>query len=224
MKPEVELLLPASETAAQALAAVHDELIALRADELVPVTANIAFAVGIVLEHADNVLELLVGMAPAHQLKLPHAFAVRTYAAACLHAHRVATERPPDRLPELVAEGRALRDGLFEAAKLLTRFDVFSAEDVAKIRRSNSYAGIATDLGVATALFFANWERVAARTPFSRETVERALAISCAITMAIAQREAELVRQKTDGDADDICTRAFTLLVRSWNQCRRAVA
>jgi hypothetical protein len=209
--------------AAEAFAKVEPELAALAPEEIAPVTVEIPAAVTAVLaavprirEHREAVVEQL----PKHPVELLDN--LETYAQAAWYAHLAHTyaHTSPESAKALIDEAQKLRDGLLIAAEALAHRGLLDADTVARIRKGQSHADTAGDLIALGALFHSGWGKVNSKTAVERHEVDRAAELGPAVMVAIAMRK----HAGKPGDSEGQRARAFTLLSRAYDACRRALA
>lgn len=213
-------LIPTS--GAQAFAELHDEIMAVPDDQLMQISVDIAYAHGIALVAADRIDELMPELQKLHALDIQRVRKLRLYAAACQHAHVLATapEEVDPRLPRLLEEAVKLRDALLGTAKLLVLFGEVSPDRIASIHTGTGYVELASAVEQLGVLFEEIWDRVECRIPVTAEMVERTPGLALELhgllwtkkLRPLAKNEAQLVRQ-----------RAFTLLVKVYEECQSAV-
>lgn len=206
---------------AQAFGELHDEIAAVRDDQLVPLCVDIAVAHEIALAAADRIDELMPELETLPKFDIVRARKLRMYAAACQHAHVLATTEQADRrLPRLLVEGARLREDLLATAELLVRFGEVSAERVAAIRSGVGHVEMANGIEQLGVLFAAIWDRVASRVPVTADMVERAQVLALEIHALLGAKK---VRPITRSLARAMRQRAFTLLVKVYEECRSGV-
>jgi hypothetical protein len=214
--------IPAS--AAQAFAELYDEIAAVDAAQLVPISVDISFAHQIALAAADRLDALMPELEQLPGLDIGRVRKLRMYAAACQHAHVRATTPAPDdrRLPRLLEEGAKLRQDLLATAELLAHFGDVSAKRVAAIRSGTGHLGIARGLEQLAILFSEVWDRVASRVPISFAMVQRAPVLAVELHSLLGAKTFRPITKVSD--AQSMRQRAFTLLVRAYAECQSAVA
>jgi hypothetical protein len=206
---------------AQAFAELHDEIAAVRDDLLVPISVDIAHAHQIALAAADRVDELMPQIAMLPTLDIERIRKLRLYAAACQHAHVLATAPDQDpRLPKALAEAVKLRDDLLATAKLLVRFGAVSEERVDTIRTGSGHVEIASSIEQLGVLFEDVWDRVESRIPVTAEMVERAPVLALELHALLGAKK---VRPLEKNEASRMRQRAFSLLVKAYEECQSAV-
>lgn len=207
---------------AQAFAELHDEIAAVRDDLIVPISVDIANAHQIALAAADRVDELMPQIAMLPTLDIVRIRKLRLYAAACQHAHLLATA-PVDqdpRLPKALAEAVKLRDDLLATAKLLVRFGEVTEDRVATIRTGPGHVELASAIEQLGVLFEEVWDRVESRIPVTAEMVERAPVLALEIHALLGAKK---VRPLERNEAQRMRQRAFTLLIKAYEECQSAV-
>ena len=214
--------IPAS--GAQAFAELHDEIAAVDAAQLVPISVDISFAHQIALAAADRIDALMPELEQLGGLDIERIRKLRMYAAASGHAHvRACAPEPSDRrLPHLLQEGAKLRQDLLATAELLAHFGDVSAKRVAAIRSGTGHIAIASGLERLAALFTEVWDRVASRVPITWEMIERAPVLAVELHTLLGAKTFRPITKVTD--AQSMRQRAFTLLVHAYAECQSAVA
>ncbi|WP_437769705.1 hypothetical protein WMF27_06945 [Sorangium sp. So ce281] len=201
------------------------EIAALSPDRLVAINLDIPRAVSQVL----GVLPGLLALRPAIAEQLQkHDLALldrlETYALAAWHAHLMwlSSRAPESGVKPLLAEAVPLRENLLGDAEALARRGLLDAEAVAEIRAGQGHIDTANDLVALSALFNGSWAEIAGRTAATEEEVKRAGEIGPQLLASLGVREHGAEPGPTE--AADRRARAFALLVRAYDQSRRAVA
>jgi hypothetical protein len=209
---------------ARAFAELHDEIAAVSDELLVSINVDISYAHRIALWAADRIDELMPKLEKLPDLDMQRIRKLRMYAAACQHAHLVATapEAGDPRLSRLLEECAKLRAKLIVTAEMLVEFDEISEERVAVIRSGSSHADMASSLEQLGLLFAEIWDRVESRIPVTAEMVERAPDLAFEIN-ALLGAKAVRVGAAKPSEAQSMRQRAFTLLVKVYEECQSAV-
>jgi hypothetical protein len=144
-----------------------------------------------------------------------------TYARALGYAQTVflAASRPTEILPELAERAFKLRDLLLTDAKALAQRGMLDAKPLTDLKGGPGYLNIASDLGVLVRMLRERWSTVATKTAIQPAELDEAEHIFEQITDAYAGRNRqsdEVAAMSDDGQ------RAFTLLVKTYDQVRRA--
>ena len=213
--------MPAS--SAEAYEALYDEIAAVSDDALLTISAAIPFAVGIVLAAADRVEVLMPELAQLPALDIDRIRKLRMYAAACQYAYLLARVPVPvdPRLPRLLEEGATLRKRLLSTAEMLVEFGEVPEPRVAAIRNTHGHLEMAQGLERLAMLFREIWDRVESRVPITREMIERAPALAFELHGLLGEK---IVRPLPNPrDAQRMKLRAYTLLVKAYEECQRGV-
>jgi hypothetical protein len=213
----------APNAAAEAFAKIEPELAALTPEELTPITVEIPAAVTAVLAAAPKILayrDAIVEQLPLHpieQLDELETYAHATYYAHLLHNY---ANGSPEAAKALIDEAQKLREDLLVAAEALAHRGMLDADAVAGIRKGHGHADTAGDLTALATLFKGSWSKVSSKTAVEKTEIDRAEELGPAVMVAIAVRKSGAKSTDTEGQL----TRAFTLLARAYDSCRRAVS
>ena len=212
----------APNAAAEAFAKIEPELAALTPEELTPITVDISAAVTAVLAAAPKILahrDEIVEQLPLHPIEQIDELA--TYAQGAYYAHLLHNyaNGSPEAAKALIDEAQKLREDLLVAAEALAHRGMLDADAVAGIRKGHGHADTAGDLTALAALFKASWGKVSSKTAVEKTEVDRAEELGPAVMIAIAVRKSGAKSTDTEGQR----ARAFTLLARAYESCRRAL-
>jgi hypothetical protein len=213
----------APNAAAEAFAKIEAELAALTPEELTPITVEIPAAVTAVLAAAPKILayrDAIVEQLPLHPIE--QVDELETYAQAAYYAHLLHNyaNGSPEAAKALIDEAQKLREDLLVAAEALAHRGMLDADAVAGIRKGHGHADTAGDLTALAQLFHASWSKVSSKTAVEKTEVDRAAELGPAVMIAIAVRKSGAKSMDTEGQR----ARAFTLLARAYESCRRALA
>lgn len=213
-----------SREAALAFAKVEDEMAALDPERLAPINVDIPRAVLTAL----GALPALFALRPRIVKELscfPSASIdnLESYALAAWYAHLLFLPAPEAKsaLASLVEEATKLRRALLVAAEALAARDLLDASKVAQIRSGQGHIDTASDLVALSTLFTNDWQSLKSKTAVTRVEVERAATLGPELLVALGVRESTGATPRSK--IEDQRRRAFTLLVRAYDQCRRAV-
>jgi hypothetical protein len=149
---------------------------------------------------------------------------LETYVLAVWHANALSAPPPgPERtMKKLLEEAWPLRELLLVSADALVLKGHFSREWIKPIRDGKGSEDLANDLLALYALFTREWTRIGGKTSVESTDVARAAALGAEILRGIGARvvEGPVDREKALDDR----ARAFTLLVNTYEECRRAIA
>jgi hypothetical protein len=213
----------APNAAAEAFAKIEPELAALAAEELAPITVDVSAAVTAVLAAAPKILahrEEIVEQLPLHPIE--QIDGLTTYAHGAWYAHLLHTyaSGSPEAAKAMIDEAQKLREDLLVAAEALAHRGMLDADVVAKIRKGQGHADTANDLTTLAQVFTASWSKVGSKTAVERSEVDRAAELGPAVMVAIDVRKHGAKSTDTEGQR----ARAFALLARAYDGCRRALA
>jgi len=212
--------------AAFALAEVRAEVDAVPESELVPVNVDVPRAVAIVLGAAPH-LEALRGrfVAELPQHPIRYIDNLKKYALAAWYSHLLSLPAPgpENTVKKLLEEAAPLRESLLVAAEALSHRGYFDKERVSEIRSGQGNIDTANDLVALAALFAEHWGTIEQKTAVDWAEVERAATLGPDILVAVGERELPRAGEKTS-DPTKLRVRAFSLLVKAYDQCRRGAA
>jgi hypothetical protein len=209
-------------TNAQAFAELHDEIMAVPDDQLMHISVDIAHAHGIARVAADRIDKLMPELQKLPALDIQRIRKLRLYAAACQHAHLLATapEQADPRLPRLLEEATKLRDELLATAKMLVVYGDVSPEHVASIHGGTGHVELASAIEQLVILFTEIWDRVEDRVPVTTEMLHRTKALAFELHGLLSAKK---LRPQEKNEAQLVRQRAFTLLVKVYEECQSAV-
>ncbi len=216
--------LPSPAEAAVAFEALLPEIRALRPEEIRRVTANVPFAVTVALGAEPRVAALrdaIVAQTPGTPIACVDRLREHIYAA--YYAHLVALPAPKTESEKkaLLEEASPLRKDLLVAAEALAAKQLVDAALVAKIRSGTGRIDAAGDLIALSALFASAWAHIEDKTAITADEVERAGTLGMQLLVALTSDARPAAQEATPGE---LRARAFTLLVRCYDECRRAIA
>ncbi len=148
--------------------------------------------------------------------------ALETYALAAGHAHVQfqASSEPPEPIPVMVEELTKTRALFEDDVRVLANRGLMSADRLRELKGSTGHKALAFDVMLLCALLRGSWSQISARTGVTESDLLRAENVADRLATALALKET-----KTEGGtaAADLRQRAFTLLVQTYNEARRAV-
>ena len=149
--------------------------------------------------------------------------AIRTYAEALAFAHAayLAASAPPDTLPQLAARAMELRDQLLADSTALARRNLVDGKRLHELKGGNGYLNVGSDLGVLVSMLRERWTDVQGKSAIQQSEVDEAERLFERVTNAYAER-AQL--SSSAQAASDERARAYTLLVKAYDQARRAAS
>ena len=146
---------------------------------------------------------------------------IETYIWALLYAHMayaVAT-RPPESLPAMAARAAKKRDLLNAEISVQVKRGAIDDKQLDQLRGGVSYRNIALDLLLLVFLLQQHWDVIGGRTMSTLEELTEAQVLGRALFDAVNGRErtsGEVIKATSDR------SRAFMLLVRAYDEVRRA--
>lgn len=213
------------EEAALAFARIEHELAELDADELAVINVDIPRAVVTAL----GALPALLSLRPRIVAELP-SFPIasldklHTYALGAWYAHLLWLPSSPqsNEHKPLFEEAARLRAGLLVAAEALAHRGLLDSKHVAQIRSGQGHLDLANDLVALATLFTNNRDAIRGKTAVTRDEIERAATLGPELLIVLGAREK--APERSPEQLADQRRRAFTLLVRAYDDCRRAVS
>lgn len=207
----------------QALMRLLPELKALPAQDLVQVQLDIPEAVATVLGSLPEIRALRGEIEGSMKgFDLTSVDKLEDYALALSDAHTeflIAT-KPMDDLEQLIEEGTSLRTKLEADSNALALHGLIDREKLSELQGGVGYKSLATDLSIYAKVFIKSWNEIQNKVGFSAADVERAAKIGQRLIRVVGLRE-----QATQAveEATDIRLRAYTMLLRAYDEVRRAV-
>jgi hypothetical protein len=210
-------------SAGLAFEAAKAEIEAIPADQIMSINVDVPSACAIGLVAADRLEAIAPQMFELAGFERRALERLRVYALAALYANAVATQSDSnDTVATLLEEAVRLRESLLVAAEALAHRGLLSAERVAEIRSGQGHLDTANDCIALGALFAGAWDRVGEKTAITREEVDRAAVCGSQLHIALGAKRLGGAAKAVDSQATR--ERAFTLFVRAYDECRRAVA
>jgi len=143
------------------------------------------------------------------------------YARAAGHAHALHLQLSalPDFAP-LIAAAEALREVLVSDASALARRGLIDAQVLGSLKGPVGHRNVAFDLSALSSALRASWSRIEGKAAVVLEELEQARSYADQLLTMVALREQVSAAPSTSALTRQ---RAFTLLVRSYNEARRAL-
>lgn len=194
---------------------------ALTPNELMALNLDPQAAAALVLSNVAKALTLRDEAAELGKFDLANFDKLQSYAQALWYAHGAmyATSESNAELPALMDDASKLREMLVLSARLLSYHGLVDGKALAELTGSAGYANVVTDLTTLVKVFRDNWSEIENKSPIQKEQVDEAHRIANRLAGAYTARTQVTVK----GDlAAEERTRAFTLLVRAYDQVQRA--
>ena len=214
--------MPAEDTSrTYALDALRDELLAIPAQDLLPVNVDVAAAALVVLGAAPEIrthhaaLVALVGDEMASVIDR-----LDVVARAALQAHSTlrSLEEGAD-IPALSRDVVKAREVLVAVVRMLITRGLVPASVLRELQGAHGFRNQCVDVLLLTSLLEERWSVVGPHTGLSLEDVHRAEASTNALATAVGIRN-----QASRSPVAEMRQRAFTLLARTYNEARRLIA
>ena len=196
---------------------------ALAQDELLPINLDVRIALTTVL----GVLPRLLGLRDAIAESLPTfdatpLDALGDYAEALAYAQSgfLAASGPEKALPALAARASQIRAQLTSDAAALAQRGLLDGRRLSELKGTTGYLNIASDVGVLVRILRERWRDIDHKSAIEPQELDEAEQMFERMTTAYAARAS---RPLTVAAALEDRRRAYTLLVRAYDQARRAV-
>jgi hypothetical protein len=198
------------------------EIEAVPERELEPIGVDVPGVVATVLSATTQIQALRPTIAALPAFDLARFDKLRDYALALGHTHALyrTASGMQDHVGELAEEAIELREILRADAMALVRRRFLEEAPVLQLRSGNAYKNIAFELMGLVELFLAQWNWIEGRTALQRLELEHARRVANRLIAAVGKREQAPVGVAT---AALLREQAFTLLLRAYDETRRAV-
>lgn len=194
---------------------------ALAEDELVPINADIGAAAHTVLAAVPRVqaLEREIAGVPVNHARIK---SLDAYARAAGHAHAVyaVASAPPEQLQKKYELALNKRAAIRSDVQNLVNHGIVAPDALAGVPNETGYSNVSYDLVSLIAILRTAEERIEGRTITTPEDLEEAELLATELLEMSARREGKVV---VPADIASDRQRAFTLLVRSYDETRRAL-
>jgi hypothetical protein len=207
-----------------AYARVKGAYAALPPDQLLSVNLDVQMATETVLGNLKELRDLRARMAeelPRFDLAAFDKLEDVALALRFVQSRYVFATKRPDDLNQLLAEGNKLRERLTADAKALSLRGLFDTSKLASLKGGQGYRNAATDLQALATELRAIWPTIEGKCGTSQEDLKAATQLSTRLTRVVG------VRGEAPSSVSDIVEerrRAFTLLIKTWDATRAAVA
>lgn len=215
-----------SHEATEAYARVRPDLDALPPEAVGRINARVTTVVAIALGAWPHINALLSVIAMLPQFDVADLRKLPDYVYALYYADVMATlssEGAAD-VPAMVAEATPMRDRMLSVAEGMAKYDLVDPKQVANIRSGLGHLDTAHDLGALAALFRGLGPEQQSRLPVPEAEIDRAAELSLQLIAALGRRQVGSDGSSLPSRYEDDRTRAFRLVVRSYDQARRAVS
>lgn len=203
---------------------VKVELAVLKNEQLLAVNLDISAAVATVLGVLPEVRALREQMVTELPLfDIGRVDKLEDYALALSYAQAkyLSATLPPDDLEALATEAARLRERLLAESRALAHHGLVSDAQLSQLKGAKGYKNIATDLMVLTNVLQEAWPQIQGKTPTTAEDLAQASRVATRLLRVVGLREQGPAQVAA---ATDLRLRAFTTLLRAYEEVRRAVS
>jgi hypothetical protein len=196
---------------------------ALKKEELQQVNLDIPAAVATVLGVLPEVRQLrdqIVKELPSFNIAQFDKLEDYAVALSFVQARFLAATQPPDDLAEVAEQATMFRERLLAEARALVHHKLVSEEQLAQLKGANGYKNVATDVMVLTGIMQEQWPQIQGKTPTTTEDLDQASRVATRLLRIVGLREQGPAQV---AEVADLRLRAFTLLIRTYDDARRAV-
>jgi hypothetical protein len=212
-----------SDRAAAAFAAMAAEIRAVPEAELLPVTLDVLTVITTVLGALPELRAVRAQItATWRDFNLDQFDKLEQYTLALNHAQGVykASSAPKTAVAELAQALTVQRDQLLANAESLAAFDLIDGERLKHVKTAPGYRPLAGDIFALATIYQDHWSAVEGRTPVTLAALTEAKESALELLEAVGLRDQTPL---TLGEAALVRQQAFTLLVRTYEQARKAV-
>jgi len=208
----------------ETLTRLMPQLMALRVDELLQITADVRSVVATIL----GALPKIRTYRAAIQSTIPGfemgALEVLEDAAVALNQadnDYLAAAGPSDEFDEWIAEAGHLRELLLADTNSLALRGLVNGSQLDELKGANGHKNLATDLGVLCSILRSSWDRIQGKTAVQAEELARAEKLSLHIVRNVGLRAQSA---PSVADATNIRARSFTFAVQTYDKVRQAIS
>lgn len=216
----------ATQTQTQTMEAAFEATAADRASldeaDLLPINLDAQVAATTVLqpEVLANIAELQEHAAMLPKIDFAQIAKVPVFARALFEAQTrfQAASTPVEIAPGLLEKGQEMRELLVLHATALSKSGLVDAKRLADVKGLFGYLNVASDLNLLLRIFRERWAEIGTKTAVSASQIEETAVIVDQLATVAAKRTTSNEGLET---ATDARARAFTLLVRAYEEARR---
>lgn len=196
---------------------------AVPTDDLEPVTLDIPSLCTTVIGAFPEIVALEGALEGLLSFDASHVPRLRDYALGLAHTHTgyKFAAGSSSNVAELAAECAATRDRLHDDAVAAAGRNLLDPAQVAKVQGGNAYRTIAFDVAGLVKLFLDRWPAIEGKTAVELSELEDARRKASALVTALGLREQAA---PVPNEESTLRQQAYTLLVRSYNDTREAIA
>jgi hypothetical protein len=207
---------------ADAYARVLPQLLGLNPDHLLQVNLDISSAIATVLGVLPKVRALRAQIAELPAFDMAAFDQLEDYALALSFAQTIylMARRPPDDLQTLSDQASRMRAAMRADATVLATRGLINAEQLKGLKGRRGYKNVAQDLQILSSIFEDSWPKVDGKTITTLADAQAASRVATKLLRTVGVHEQTPERSKP---ARDLRTRAFTRLLRVYEDTRRAL-
>ena len=202
---------------------VKGDLASSKPDELLQISLDIPQAVATVfgvLPAVKALREQIVKELPTFDVVRFDKLEDYALVLSATHAKVLSATQPPDDLLALAEEAAKVRETLLAEATLLVRRGLVSQDKMGQLKGANGYKNVATDLMVLVNVMEEVWPQIKDKTLTTVDDLETASRLSTRLSRVVGLREQN---PALVAEATDLRVRAYTLLLLTYDDVRRAV-
>jgi hypothetical protein len=214
---------PITQEGKKAFERLQPEMEQLAPEQLVRVNTDLADAATVVLAAIPRIAELAPSLRrlPDFDMAIVDGLPDRANAAMYLDALlRSKGRAAPPELAALLEEAIPVRRALLQQVEQMAKWKLFPAEQLPALSSGRSARDVERDLRTLALVVRRHWDAVAA--PLTQQVLDRAESLAAQIVDARAH-QAPGRKGALDPIMLDLRARAFTLLVRAYDEVRRSV-
>jgi len=190
--------------------------------ELLTMNVDPVWFTAMALGARRNIIVILEQLAklPDFDVTLPDK--LEDYALGFSHAHtrHLSATKLPDELAAMLEEARQIRDRLRLDHKALAARGLMAEDALSNGTWQSGFLNVAQDLHLITNVFLENWSRIARKCAVDRAELEHGRKLATRMLRQVGERQTD---QPASTETLDARARAFTLLVRCYDQICRGV-
>lgn len=217
---------PAAKSAAHDFHVAFDKTAAARAalsvEDLVAINLDVQVALTTVMGTLPRIAAFRDEMVQLPAFDITNVDKLTTYAEALAHAQAayLAASSPVEPLPALVARATEIRELLLSDASALAKRGMLDGKRLAELKGGPGYLNICSDVGVLVRMLRERWSEIASKTALQPSELDEAEELFQRVTRAYAGRAQQ---SPIAVAAADDRHRAYTLLMKAYDESRRAV-
>ncbi len=219
---DVAAILNDLNAAERAYERVQPEMKAIQPADYTALNVDVVSATSVVLGVADRVIEHRDRLATLPEFDINHVDKLVDYAAAAWYVFITTLHTTtPENFEALKQECSALRDKLLTWAAPLVADGAFDEAVIAKIKEGSGNKDTPSDVVALVGLYRSKWDEVENKCAVTEADLDRGAQIGPYVFAMVSQREQSPTLGTTD-EAHRI-RRAWTLVDRAYDQCRRGL-